>query len=162
MLALLGNAPHDGVGESLPPSPLMASSLMRAHRKRSVQEEDSLFCPSAQATGLGCWDAKLIVDFLKDVPQRRREWHSVGHGEAEPLCLFWLVIGVLPKNDDANALEGAKVEGVENLPSRGIAYAMRIFLSHKCNKVCKVWGREFGTQPLCPRGVYFYLTSHLI
>ena len=155
--ALGRQAGYDGIGEAFPTAPLVRTRLMGPHGQRGVEQEHTLLGPAPQTAALWCWATEVGTDFLEDILQRRRMRHAVGHGEAQPFGLARLMIGVLPDDDHAHALEGAQVERIEYLRARRIARASSVLGTHKFRQRLKIVGIKLRLQARGPGRVYLYL-----
>ena len=104
---------------------------MRPHGERGVEQQHALFSPACEVAAFGHGCAEVLLYLLEDVLQRRRERHTVVHGEAESLCLSLLMVRILPNDDHLHLVEGTEVEGVEDEVARRIACGGAIFVAHK-------------------------------
>ena len=152
---LRGEAANYGIGKLFPAVPLVRPGLMSAYGERGVEQQHALLRPAAQAAGGGHGAAQVVGYFLKNVLQRRGKSHAVGHREAQAFCLPLLVVRVLPEDYHLDLVEGAKVEGVENLPSRRIAHALPVLRVHKVDELPKIRRGKLVAQPLVPTGFNF-------
>ena len=60
------------------------------------------------------FDAEVVVEFLVDVAQRRRDPNIVANGKGEAVGLACAVIRVLAEDHDTNVGECGEVEGSED------------------------------------------------
>ena len=71
-----------------------------------VEQQYSLVSPAAQvAIGNGNVDAKIAVDLLDDIDQRRRHSDAVGYAEAKTHGLSGLMVRVLSKDNHLDLVE---------------------------------------------------------
>ena len=63
-----------------------------------------------------CFKVKLFVTFHVFVNVfEGRGWGNRFHdAKTQSVCLLWLMIRILPNNDDLNILDGCGLEGVED------------------------------------------------
>lgn len=104
--------------------------------------------------------AKVAVEFLVDIVQRRRYLHALCDREAEPLCLTHLVVGILPNDDYANLVKRAYIESTEDLCSRRKTLPRAISLAYKLREQLEVRFVELGLQDLPP--TLFYADIHVL
>ncbi len=105
----------NGVGELLPTDAGVACRHVGAHGERCVQKQDSLLGPTFKVAVRRRVDAEIVVNFLENVDERGRGIDSVRHGEAETMCLAWVVVRVLAEDDHFHLVDGAKIKRCENL-----------------------------------------------
>ena len=98
------------------------------------------------------WAARIGFDLFIDVAQRRRQAHAFGHGEAEPLSLSGLVVGVLSDEHHLDPFERAEMEGPENMVGRGIAGVGGIFLNDERVQRLEVGPAHLVVEHLRPVG----------
>jgi len=72
---------NDGVGKNFPPLILVRPRRGSPYRKRSIEQQYALFCPSFQVAGLGNGLACVALNFLKNIFQGRRKGNSAAHGK---------------------------------------------------------------------------------
>src|SRR5690606_36742207 len=78
---LIGNLFDDCVGEFCPANSRMIHRFRSTNGERSIEEEDSLFCPTGKIAMIGNVHANIVSKFFEDVDQRRRRRYTIGHGE---------------------------------------------------------------------------------
>ena len=157
VLADLREPLDDGVGELLPAYACVACGHVGSHGERCVEEQYALLGPAFQvAVGRGS-DAQIVVEFLEDVDERGRRLDADGHGEAEPVRLARIVVGVLPDDDRLHLVYGAEVERRENLGARRVDDVMfRLFLEELVLDL-----REIRLFELVLQNFYYVLYSTL-
>ena len=129
---------NDGIGELFPTTLLMAGCHVGSHGQGGVQEQDTLFCPSRQIARLGNRFAKVCLNLLEDVAERRGKRHTIIHRKAQTMCLLGLMIGVLSYQHHLHLRQRTKIERVENEFARRIASALGIFSLDKLNQLLKI------------------------
>ena len=70
-LAFLVNAANHRIGEFLPALASMRTGLVSPHRQHGVQQQDTSVRPGRQVAVVGNRAAQIVVQFVKDVHQRR-------------------------------------------------------------------------------------------
>ena len=96
--------------------------------------------------------AGVVGDLLEDVLQRGRERHAVAYREAEPVGLPGAVVGILADDDDLQFVEGAFVEGPEDIAAARVDAVRGIFLPYELRKGGEIRFLEFGREQLFPVG----------
>ena len=135
----------------------MAVGHVGTYSQRGIQQQHSLTSPAREVATL--WDGRSQVIFylLEDVLQRRRKHHSFLHGEAQPMSLAWLVVGILPDDDHLYLIKGTQVESIEDQPAWRIAGSCLVLLSHLLRKLHEVGLLKLSLQLLLPRRFYLYV-----
>ena len=113
----------------------------------------------SEASALGHGRAKVGLDFLEYVDERRRKGHSIVHREAQPLRLARLVVRVLADDYHLHLVKRAQVEGVEYQPSRRVTRALAVLVADKRRKRGEV--RLFKLRADVPFPAIFYLHVHV-
>ena len=139
-----------GIGEGLPPYPLMASRLMCPYGEGGVEQHHPLLCPARQVATCRHTGSQVLFDFLEDIDERRRHRHPVGHGETQSHRLTGFVIGILSDNHHLYLLKWTKVEGIENQRSRRVAGILSVFLLHHLNQLCEIGLVKLRSYPRFP------------
>ena len=150
VLALLIEGGNGSIGEFFPSLVLMAAGTVFLDCECSVEEQDSLFCPMSEVARCGNRFAKVAVEFLVDIIQRRWDRHAFADREAEPLRLPDFVIRVLPDNNYPYLVERAYIKRTEDLRSRRETLPCAICLAHKLREQLKIRFIEFGLQDATP------------
>ena len=145
VLALGGKGTDGGVGERLPSPSLVRGCLPTAHGESGVEQHDTLLCPPSEVARCGGRHAQFGLNLGVDVLERRRQGHTLGHGERQSHGLTRLVVGVLAEDDYFHTVEGCRVESIKDLAARRIARPCRIFLAHE--------GCQFGEVGLVELGL---------
>jgi len=151
-----------GIREGFPALAAVAESLMFANRETRVEQEHPLLRPSSQVAALWNGCSRLSLYLLEYILERWRERYAVVHAEAKSVCLSWAVIRVLPEDDHTNFIERCRIESVEDEPSRRIASARSIFLSHELRQRLEVRLVKLLLQLCLPRRFYLYIHVFLI
>ena len=112
---------------------------MLAYRQCGVQQQHALLRPLLQVTAQRGPEPHIVRQFLEDVDERLGEGHAVLHGEAQPVRLPVLMVGILPDDDDLDLVKGGAVEGIEDAwPRRKDAVVPLLFLQ-KGLELCEIW-----------------------
>ena len=157
MLALGGQGTDGGIGEGLPAQRGMAVGLMGTDRQGGVEQQYALFGPACEVATQRDGCAEVLLNLLEDVLQRRGKQHTVLYGEAQPMCLAWLMVGVLSDDDHLDLVEGTEVEGIEDERARRIACACPVFLTDGSSELGEVGFDELALQLFLPRRFYLYI-----
>ena len=153
MFSLRGERTNCRIGEGFPPTSLVRTGSAGPNRKRCIEQKHTLVGPTPQTARCRYGNAKIIVQFLKDVLQRRRWGNAVAHGETEAFGLSGTVIGILAEEHDFDVGEGTTIERRKDFTGGGIAGAGGIFCAHEVRKCRKVGGFELGGEGFLPRRV---------
>lgn len=148
MWAFTGDGLDDGIRELLPSFPLVRSGNMLTHGQCGVEEQYSLFCPSAERTVIEFPavsilynlrnSADVVLYFLENVDERRRQRYACLHRKAHTFRLTCAMVWVLSYNHDPHLVKRAEVESVENLVPRRITPVMTVLLMYKTGESDKV------------------------
>jgi hypothetical protein len=128
----------------------MAEGLMLTHTKASVQQKDTLLCPSCQVAALGNRRPRLSLYLLKDILKRRRELHTVVHTEAKPMSLTGFMVRILSQDNHPHLVKRRSIESVEDKPSRGVTNAGAILRANEPCQFLKVWLLKFFIKTSLP------------
>ena len=77
-----------------------------------------MFCPFRQIAVIGDLQPQIVVQFLINIDERRRDRHIFVHGKAQAVGLSVPVIGILAENNDFYVFKGRQIERVENSRAR--------------------------------------------
>src|SRR6056297_3973870 len=102
----------DAVRESLPAFSLVRAGLAALYREHGVEQQHTVVCPRLQAAVARDNEAEVIVQFLEDIDQRRRNPDARADREAQPVRLARPMIGILTENHDPNARRGRRVQRI--------------------------------------------------
>ena len=138
----------------------MTGSLMGAHGEGGVEQQHALPGPSREVARLWHRRAEVIANLLEYVLQRRRKRHTIVHGEAQPVGLPRLMLGVLPYYHHLNLVERTEIEGVEDEPSGRITLVLPVFLSHEIGEVGEIRLFKFLPEMLFP--AFFDIYIHIL
>ena len=149
--SLLGEGAYGGIGKRFPTFALMRARLMGTDGESGVEKEDSLLGPTSEVTTFGrdC-GAEVTVYLLDDVHQRGRNPDTITDGEAQTVCLTWLVVGVLSYDDGFHLVEWGKVEGVEYIASSGVALVLLTLCHQEFLQLFEIGSLELRTQYFKP------------
>lgn len=117
----------DRVGELLPPFVLMTPRLGRLHRKRRVQQQHTLLGPTLQMAMVRRFNSQILLQFLKNILQRRRNIHARLHRKTQTVRLLSAMVRVLTENHHFHFIERRMIERRKELRCFGID---DLFLSH--------------------------------
>ena len=124
---------NDRISELLPASSLMGIRLVRAHSEDGVEQKHSLICPFFQITVIRNVTAQIIMQFLINVLQGRRDLLLLRqHGERKTMCLIYIVIGVLSQQEHFYLAKRRKMKGIKDILRRRVDHCSAVFLPHKC------------------------------
>lgn len=87
----------------------MAIRLVRSYGKTGIQKQHATIRPRCEKTAVVGWGRECGVVFLQggvDVFERRRGGRRRADGEAEPVGLVEVVVGVLAEDDGFDGVEG--------------------------------------------------------
>ena len=104
--------------------------------------------------------AKVAVEFLVDIVQRRRYLYAFADREAESLRLPDFVVRVLPNDDYTHLVERTYIKRTEDLCSRRETLPRAIGLTYKLREQLKIRFVEFGLQDMPP--TLFYPDVHVL
>ena len=93
---------------------------MRSNGKDRIQKKNALLSPFYQITVIRYIAAKVIMQFLIDVYQRRRDLYIRLYGKAQPVGLPGSVLRVLPQDHCLDFPERCKSKCVEYILRWGI------------------------------------------
>ena len=156
-LLALGDGAYHGVGEGFPPMPGVRGCLVGADGQHGVQEQYSLLGPAVEVARRGDGCPGVVGNLLEDVLQRGWERHAVAYREAEPVGLSGAVVGILADDDDLQFVEGAFVEGPEDIAAARVDAVRGIFLPYELRKGGEIRFLEFGREQLFPVGGDLYI-----
>ena len=148
---------HDGVGEGLPAVARMRGGLVLAYGEHRVEQQHPLLGPAVKVAARGVGRPRVVAHLLEDVLQRRREGDAVAHREAEPVGLPRTVVGVLPDDDHLEPLEGALVEGAEDVAAARIDASRGVLLAHEAGQLGEIGLLELGFEDGFPIGGDSYI-----
>ena len=160
IFTLLIEGCNGSIGEFLPPFVLMAAGTVCLDCECSVEEQDSLFCPMSEVARCGNRFAKVAVEFLVDIIQRRRYLYAFADREAESLRLPDFVVRILPDDNYTYLVERAYIKRAEDLCGRRKTLPCAIGLTYKLREQLEVRLVELGLQDLPP--TLFYPDVHVL
>ena len=150
VLASLRESADSGVGELFPAMARVRGGLSGAHRQRGVEQQHPFPRPLLEVARTRHGHAEVVVQFLEDVLQARRERHAVGHRERETMGLSRSVVGVLSQDDDLHPVERREVEGIENQWTGWINGILSLLTDEERLQVGKIRRLELRSQHLVP------------
>ena len=130
---------------------------MGTHGERGVEQQHALAGPPREVAVLRHGHAKVIANLAEDVLQRRGEGHAGLHGEAQPMGLSRLMVGVLADDDHLHLVEGTEVEGIEDETGRRVAAHGLVLLTHGLGQLCEIGLLKLALQLSLPRLFYLYI-----
>jgi len=147
----------DAIGKTLPALALMGTSLSPLNREYGIEQEHSLIGPVLQiAAGRGL-RTQVLLNFLIDIDQGRRNSHSVHYGKTQAMGLPWTMVRILTENYDLYFRERCRIHRVENLTTRRVNYCPVILpLNQKLPQVLHKCLLELSRQPRFPRWFQSY------
>ena len=136
---------HDGLREPgaglaniqdkfLPAPSRVAGGLTPLHGQRGVEQQHAPLGPGRQVAVRRDGTANVVVKFLEDVAQGRRNSYPGVDREGQAIGLPGTVIGVLPNDDDLDSVGRRQSQGIENLvlgridgmPGRRLSFGLEI------------------------------------
>ena len=141
---------YSSVREFLPTFSLMTTRFVSFHREGGIKQEYPLFSPMGKVARRRDWFAQIAVEFLINIDQRWWSRHTLLHREAKPMCLIYIMIGVLPDNHHAHFVKRTKVKSTKNMLCRWETLARGISMAHKVGEQLEVRFVELGLQDLSP------------
>lgn len=143
-----GDGLDDGIRELFPSFPLVRSGNMLAHGQCGVEEQHSLFRPSAERTVIefpavgilyNLWNGAYVVLYLfENVDKGRWQRYACLDRKAQTFRLTCTMVWVLPYYYDLHLVNRTEVEGIENLVPGRITSVMAVFLAYKTGESDKV------------------------
>ena len=130
---------------------------MRLHGKDGVKKKHALPCPTGQIAVFCRRNREVHFQLLIDILQRRREGNAVRHREAEAVGLPGAVVGILADDDDLQFVEGAFVEGPEDIAAARVDASRGVFLPDEIGQGDEIGFLEFGGEDLFPVGCDLYI-----
>ncbi len=104
---------------------------MSADGQDCVQKQDPLLGPGREAAVVRNQKTDIIMKFLVDILERRRDFHPLLYRETETMGLSRFVIWILPQDHNLDLGKRGQVESVEDILRRGINRPGGIFLMYK-------------------------------
>jgi hypothetical protein len=86
------------VGDPLPAELGVAAGQVRPYRQHAVEQQYTLFGPTAQVAMIGDRQRQVAVEFLVDVAQGRWNAHLAANRERQAHCLAGAVVRVLAQD----------------------------------------------------------------
>ena len=157
MFSLFGQGADGGIGEFLPTLALVRACLMGADGEGGVQQKYTLIGPTGKVSAFGYGDAQVVLNFLEDVLEGRREGYSVVHREAKAMRLSRPVIRVLPDDDYLGLVERTEVEGIEYQFSRWEYLCGLVFAPNEVREPDEIVLLELRLQLSFPGFFYLYI-----
>ena len=158
MLAPGGKAKDNFIGKLFPAVILVRAGTVGTHGEGGVEQKHPLPRPAAKVAAFRNRLAKVVVDFLENIHQRRRKRHTVAHREAQAVGLVHIVIRVLTQNHHLHAVEGRGVERRKNLAPRRKHSSGGIFMLHKLHQTGEIILIPLSSESLSP--AIFNLNIH--
>ena len=135
----------------------MRSGLAIADCKDSIQKQDTLTGPFLQIGISAHPYAKVRLNLLEDVLERRRSRHIVRNREGKSMCLTGSMIWILAKYHDLDLIHRREVKSPEYLASRReYPLSCRLFFMKKTHQRREIWFLKFARQCVFPTLFYAY------
>lgn len=122
---------NNSIGEFLPALPLVRGGSMGTNSKSGIEQQHTLIGPAREVAVSGRRGSEVVLYLLEDINKRRRHGGRRTDREAHAVGLPWLMVGILPDDNDFHLVKGTMVEGIENESCWGIAGATSILLANK-------------------------------
>ena len=123
---------------------------MRPDGENRIQKEHTLAGPFCQTAVIRNITAKIIVELLIDIFQRRRDLYAGFHGKTQAMRLSLFMVGILAQNHNTHFMKRGKMKGIQDISCRGIYLISCILLTHFPVKLRIVWFPELRSKPLQP------------
>ncbi len=131
MFSLRGESTNCRIGEVFPPTSLVRTGSAGPNRKRCIEQKHTLVSPTPQTARCRYGNAKIIVQFLKDVLQRRRWRHAIAHRKTETFSLACTMIRILAEEHDFDFRKRTTIKGSKDFAGGRIAGTCGIFGADK-------------------------------
>ena len=131
MFSLRGESTNCRISEGFPPTSLVRTGSAGPNRKRCIEQKHTLVGPTPQTARCRYGNAKIIVQFLKDVLQRRRWRHAIAHRKTETFSLACTMIRILTEEHDFDFRKRTTIKGSKDFAGGRIAGAYGIFGADK-------------------------------
>ena len=145
------------IGKEAPAQLLVTVCHVGSNRERSIKQQYTLFGPACQVSIGRHRLAKVIVNLLKNIDERRGHHHTFRHGETQSHGLTRLVIRILTDDDNLHLVKRREVESIEDKMSGRIARPMLIFLSDGIGKLLEIRSLKLRLKILFPGWFYLYI-----
>ena len=103
---------------------------MGTYCKNSVQKHNALVRPFFQIAVIWYVTAKIIVKFLINIHQGRRDIYIRLYGKTQSMCLAVVVVWILAKDHDFYICQWCKRKCIENIIRRRKYLAGLIFVKY--------------------------------
>lgn len=131
VFSLRGERTNCRIGEGFPPTSLVRTGSTGPNSKRCIEQKHTLVSPTPQTARCRYGNAKIIVQFLKDVLQRRRWRHAIAHRKTETFGLACTMIRILTEEHDFDFRKRTTIKGSKDFAGGRIAGAYGIFGADK-------------------------------
>ena len=131
VFSLRGERTNCRIGEGFPPTPLVRTGSTGPNSKRCIEQKHTLVSPTPQTARCRYGNAKIIMQFLKDVLQRRRWRHAIAHRKTETFSLACTMIRILTEEHDFDFRKRTTIKGSKDFAGGRIAGACGIFGADK-------------------------------
>ena len=99
MLLLVTYSRHNGIRKLFPPLSSMGSSLPSLYCQCSIEQKHALLRPGRKVSAYRHLTMDIILQFLKYILERRRQWNAGRNRKTQSHRLNWFVIGILSQNN---------------------------------------------------------------
>ena len=121
-----------GVRKLFPSLTLMGIGLMSTHSQYRIQQQHTLIRPLLQIPVVWNVTAQIILQFLINILQRRRNLLLILRDrKTHAVCLMLIMIRVLPQQKHLHLTQGRKMKRTENLFRRGIDDSPAVLVLNK-------------------------------
>ena len=163
IVAARGKRTNDGVSKSFPALALVRASHIRSARNGQgrIQKKYALIGPMRKIS-IAVLEALAIFGFelLVDVAQGRRQRDAMLNGEREPMRLVWIVIRILPEQDNFYLVDTRTIERLKDELARRIDDAFCVSILYKRDKVLEVFTFKLIGEERLPR--FFDIDVHCL
>ena len=130
------------VRKLLPADPSVGICLMGAHSQHCIQKQYALLCPFFQISIVGYITAAVLLQFLVNIHQGRRNLHIRLHRKTQAVSLSVIVIRILSQYDHFHLVQGGKMKCIENIVRCGEYLSCLVFLPHLREQLFIIWFSE--------------------
>ena len=109
----------------------MGTGIRLFHRQYRIEQQHALLRPGLQAAMIRWLNAQVVLDFLEDIHQRRRNLHAGAHRKAQTVGLTRAMVGVLPQDHHFYPVQGCAVEGIKTVAAFREQHLARALLARQ-------------------------------
>ena len=121
------------------------------HSQHGVQQQYALLGPAGEITVGRRGTVEIIVQFLKHIAQRRRNFDALPDGKGQTVGFSRSMIGVLPQNDHSYLVRRCQGKHTKHLIFRRVDGDGGAGFIHTAGQFCKIGLLQFRLQQRQPR-----------